>query len=193
MSACNQTEEKCVTSYICISFSALSLSQLSLQSSFGLICGVHLLFAFVCTTGILGAITGVFYTSACVCKGMGVGCFSADLRLAFVPNVRDQFRRRKKIEASIKMIWYGSPFFGGKWCHRTWVCVCDEHTYTLLKTDCISKSIRFAVKQTLDRFSIWILVPTIFWFYAVQWVKKLFYRKSEKQKIFLAPKLLNIQ
>ena len=34
MSACNKTEEKCVTSYICISFSALSLSQLLLQSSF---------------------------------------------------------------------------------------------------------------------------------------------------------------
>ena len=96
MSACKKTEEKCVTSYICISFSALSLSQLSLQSSFGLICGVHLLFALVCTTSILGAFTGVFYTSACVYKGMGTGCFSADLCLVLVPNVRDQFRRRKK-------------------------------------------------------------------------------------------------
>jgi len=41
------------------------------------------------------------------------------------------------------------------------------------------KFTRFEVKRTFDRFSIWIVVPTIFWFSAVWWVTKLSYCKSE--------------
>ena len=41
-----------------------------------------------------------------------------------------------------------------------------------LETDCTTKSTRFAVKMTLECFSIKILVPTILWFSVVQCVKK---------------------